>query len=102
MNTLTLIGRAATLVRLALDDRLPPGMGDDMREISVAMRDYHDASRALVTELTGALTRLANASATVGNLDHAGVPVPSSAWAEMYAANNAARAALAKVKGSAP
>ena len=51
---------------------------------------------ASAPELLGALKRLADASATVGNLDHAGVPVPADAWAELYNAHNAARGAIAK------
>ena len=47
-------------------------------------------------KLVAALQRLADASASVGNLDHAGMPVPAETWAEMYAANNQARAALAE------
>jgi hypothetical protein len=45
-------------------------------------------------ELVAALQRLLDASATVGNLAHSGVTVPSEAWGEMYFAENAARAAL--------
>lgn len=52
--------------------------------------------------LVEACRRLADASATVGNLDHAGVLVPNEAWAEMYAANNFARAALAKTTEKKP
>ncbi len=49
-------------------------------------------------QLLEALRQLADASATVGNLDHAGAQVPADAWADMYQANNAARAAVAEAE----
>ena len=52
----------------------------------------------LFDEMVERLKRLADASATVGNLDHAGAQVPPDAWAELWATNCAARALLAKVK----
>ena len=49
-------------------------------------------------KLVEALRELADASATIGNLDHAGVPVPADAWADMYQANCKARAILAEIE----
>jgi len=44
--------------------------------------------------------RLRVASAAVGNMDHAGIPVPAQAWAEMYAANCELAAAIAEASKS--
>lgn len=51
-------------------------------------------------EMVEALTRLADASAVVGDLDHAGAQVPADAWAELWAANCAARGVIAKAERS--
>ena len=51
-------------------------------------------------EMAKALRRLADASAVVGDLDHAGAQVPADAWAELWAANCAARGVIAKTERS--
>jgi hypothetical protein len=56
---------------------------------------------AAAPELLEASERLVKASATVGNLDHAGIPVPPEAWAEMYAANCALAGVIASATGKA-
>ena len=43
------------------------------------------------------LKRLADASAAVGNMSHAGIPIPDEAWAALYAANNEARGILSGI-----
>lgn len=101
LNSAKLVAEAIATTERNKSEHSPALYLDELRAgIGAAERQPERTQKAIralnnADKLAEALRDLANASATIGNLDHAGAPIPADAWADMYAANNAARAALA-------